>query len=917
MRSRRLSRFPPQLLLLCQCWLALCCLGTVPSSAAAPALASAEPADTYDQATVGFANPDQIVLPVNQVLTPAGRQVELADMRPQAIALSPDGRMLVTSGKTHELVVVDPTTGAILQRVALPSENTVEDLDPEVVSTHILEPDKQGQLSFTGLIFSRDGSRIYLSNVNGSIKVFAVGADRTVTALRTISLPPTRSPFRKKEIPSGLALSKDGKRLFVVGNLSNRLFELDLESEATNKVVRSFRVGVAPYDVVLVGNKAYVSNWGGRRPGAETLTGPAGRGTRVRVDPIRHIANEGSVTVIDLAKGQVLDEILLGLHSSAMAVSPNGRFLLIANAGTDTLSVVDTKRDQLVHTISMHWQPTDFFGASPNALVFDETGRNLYVCNGTQNAVAVVSFRLALSRLLGLIPTGWFPGAITYDAKRKALYVANIKGLGSGKRYKPDEKVKFNSHQYFGSLSLIPLPKKAELAQHTIAVMRNYRRAVAEQALLPARPGTAPRPVPERAGEPSLFKHVVYIIKENRTYDQVLGDVKEGNGDPELCVFPERITPNQHKMVREFVLLDNTYCSGILSADGHQWADSAIATDYMEKSFAGFPRSYPDGMEDSGVDALAYSPKGFIWDNAIAHGKTLRDYGEFTIGITGWKDRRRKPAPRFLDFYNDFVNQTGLINIGCRAAIGSLRPYIKTDTIGWNMAVPDVFRAAKFIEELQQFERLGKMPELIIICLPNDHTSGTRRNTPTPAAQVADNDLAFGQIVQAISHSAFWTNTCIFAIEDDPQAGWDHVSGYRTTAYVVSPYTRRNAVVSVNYNQTSLLRTIELILGLPPMNQMDATATPMFACFTNAPNFTPFKAVPANVPLDEMNPDPKAITDPVLRHYAVASEKLPLDAPDKCPEDLLNRIIWHAQKGSQAPYPDWAITKLENDDDDD
>jgi len=479
------------------------------------------------------------------------------------------------------------------------------------------------------------------------------------------------------------------------------------------------------------------------------------------------------------------------------------------------------------------------------------------------------------------------------------------------------EKIKYNSHQYFGSVSLVRVPNRKGLRRQTAIVLENYRRAALEAAKLPPRPDVPPRPVPERVGEPSLFKHVVYIIKENRTYDQVLGDMTEGNGDADLCVFGEKVTPNQHKISREFVLLDNTYCSGILSADGHQWTDTGFATDYMEKSFAGFPRSYPDGMEDSDVDALAYSPGGFIWDNALAHGKTLRDYGEFTISITGWKDAGRKPGPKFLDFYQDFMNQTGLIKISCRPAIASLGPYINTNTVGWNMDVPDVFRAAQFIKDLGEYERQGNLPNLIIVCLPNNHTSGTKAHSPTPAAQVADNDLAFGQIVEALSHSRFWKETCIFAIEDDPQAGWDHVSGYRTTAFVVSPYTRRRAVIDTNYNQTSLLRTIELILGLPPMNQMDATATPMFDCFTSEPDFSPYKSATNNIPLDQMNPEPKAISEPLKRHYAILSSQLPLEKVDQCPEDLLNRIIWHAQKGPHALYPAWAITHSRRTDDDD
>lgn len=859
---------------------------------------------------VGSAGPNRYVTPVNQILTPAGLQVDLPGSRPQGLALSPDGRLLVTAGKTHELIVIDSQTHALRQRVPLPSDNAQEP-SPGAVSTHILDPDKEGQLSFNGLIFSPDGSRLYLSNVKGSIKVFAVEIDQTVRGLYSIALPPADSPGRKQEIPSGLALSPDGKRLYVVLNLSNRLAELDA---ASGRVLRTWDVGVAPYEVVLAHDKAYVSNWGGRRPDAQSLTGPAGRGTLVRVDPVRHIANEGSVTVVDLKANRVVREIQVGLHSSAMILSPNGRHLLVANAASDTISVLETRTDRIIETIWAKASPADLFGASPNALAFDESGRTLFVCNGTQNAVAVIQFNPGRSKWLGLIPTGWFPGAIAYDHARQTICVANIKGVGSTKKYAPGQKVEYNSHQYYGTLSLIPRPNKRELAAYTRVVFDNYRRPALRAARLPARPGQPPRPVPERVGEPSVFKHVVYVIKENRTYDQVFGDIKEGNGDPSLCVFGENATPNQHKMAREFVLLDNTYCSGILSADGHQWADTAFATDYMEKSFAGFPRSYPDGMEDDDVDALAYAPTGFIWDNALAHGKTVRDYGEFAITEAFWKDRSKKESPKFLDYYRDFVNQTGLIQIGSRPAIESLRPHLVTNTVGWDMKIPDVFRAAQFIKELKQFEQSGNLPNLIIICLPNDHTSGTSEGAPTPAAQVADNDLAFGQIVEAISGSRFWKETCIFAIEDDPQAGWDHVSGYRTTAYVISPYTKRRAVVSTQYNQTSLLRTIELMLGLPPMNQMDATATPMTDCFVETPDFTPFTAVPNKVPLDQMNPAPKKISDPLLRRHAQASARLPLGEPDKCPDDLLNRIIWHAVKGAQTPYPVWAVSFHEEDD---
>ena len=854
--------------------------------------------------------------PVNQRVTPVGLQVALPRMRPQALALSPDGRLLVTSGLTHELVVVDPASGRVLQHVPLPADKgSAPSSSP--ASAAILHPDMQAQVSFTGLAFSPDGRRIYLADVNGDIKVFGVGPDHSVSPLLSFPLPPANALRRAAEIPAGIAVSHDGKRLYIALNLSNRLAELDA---ATGRVLRLWDVGVAPYAVVLAGEKAYVSNWGGRRPEHDSLVGPAGRGTLVRVDPVRHIASEGSVSVIDLSeaarKSEVRSpksEVLTGLHACALALSPNGRWLVVANAGSDTLTVIDTRTDQVVETICARQEPSDLFGAQPNALAFDKSGKTLFVCNGTQNAVAVISFKPGQSRMLGLIPVGWFPAAIAYDAPRKAIRVANLKGLGPGRVHKSTGHREYNSMQYQGSLSLVPVPATRQLADLTRVALSNLRYPLLAQARLPARPGQRARPVPERVGEPSVFKHVIYIIKENRTYDQVLGDVSEGNGDPALCTFGERITPNQHQLVRQFVLLDNTYCCGSRSSDGHQWTDSALATDYTEKSFAGFPRSYPAGGDITSEDALAYSPAGFIWDDAIAHGKTLRDYGEFTQDHKRWKDSTRKGRPGFLDLYRDFTQGTDTAVVWSEPVIETLRPYVATNTAGWDLSVPDVFRAAQFIKDLRRSEQTGAFPALNIIWLPNDHTSGTDPGAPAPAAALADNDLALGRIVEAVSHSRFWANTCIFAIEDDPQAGWDHVSGFRTTAYVISAYTKRREVVHTQYNTTSLLRTVELILGLPPMNQMDATATPMFDCFADAPDLTPFPAVPNNVPLDQINPAPKRITSARLRRDAYASARLPLDKADQCPDDLLNRILWRAIQGPDKPYPQWAVTADQDD----
>jgi hypothetical protein len=336
----------------------------------------------------------------------------------------------------------------------------------------------------------------------------------------------------------------------------------------------------------------------------------------------------------------------------------------------------------------------------------------------------------------------------------------------------------------------------------------------------------------------------------------------------------------------------------------------------MEKSFAGFPRSYPDGMGEDEDDALAYSPGGFLWDNALKHGKTLRDYGEFAAPAVKWRDPKRKGSPQFMDCFRQWKGEWDDVLFSSYPMVASLKPHMPTHYVGWGMEVPDQYRADFFIRELKAAEEKGEWPSLILICLPNDHTSGTSKGSPTPASCVADNDLAFGRIVEAISKSRFWPETAIFGIEDDPQAGWDHVSGYRTTAYCISPYAKRGAVVSTQYNTTSLIRTMEQILGLPPMNQFDASATPMSGCFTDRPDFTPFTAVPNNIPLDQMNPAPQAIHDPVLRRDAEVSAKLNFREVDKAPEDVLNRILWHAMKGSAIPYPEWAVTKDADDDDD-
>jgi DNA-binding beta-propeller fold protein YncE len=860
---------------------------------------------------VGPQHDGRVVVPTNQVLTPAGKQVLVAG-RPTDLALSPDGRWLAVTSY-RDVRILDAASG-------------------RTVTTA-----KISGASYKGLLFTTDGRGLYVSTIpgkrtekaGGSVAHFGVGSDGALTRVgeikfgaadereqtRALSADETYA-FGTKHLPAGMAWSADGNELLIALNLANQLVVVDRRND---RIIRRIPVGNAPYDVAVIGAKAYVANFAGRVPKDGDAVGPSGIGRPVRVDAARNIASEGSVSVVDWQKGRVLDEIVIGPHASAMAATKDGKHVAITCGNDDLVWVLDTTAERIVERISVRPSKDLLFGTAPNALAFSADGKRLFVACGTNNAIAVIDFEPGNSQVLGFIPVGWYPSAVVVDPQRNRLVVSNVKGIGSrehesweGKRLVRDKKVfGYNSHDYLGSVSLVPMPDVTEIEQHTASVLANNRLTGAISALAPPRREVPRRPIPERHGEPSSFKHVVYIIKENRTYDQVFGDVSRGEGDPSLCIYGREVTPNHHKIAEEFVLLDNFYCSGVLSADGHQWAMEAYVTDYLERAFGGFPRSYPF----DGGDALAYASSGFLWDNALARRKTLRVYGEFVKANIGWKDELRRGKPGFLDCYHDYLAGGHEIAIRGTATIKTLEPHLCPTYIGFPGTVSDQYRATEFIKELKQYERRGEFPNLAIMLLPNDHTAGTRPGMPAPEAAVADNDLALGRIIEAISHSRFWPETCIFVVQDDPQNGFDHVDGHRTVAMVVSPYTRRRSIDSTNYNQTSMVRTIELILGLPPMNQLDASAIPMSACFTDIADPTPYDPVPNRIPLDRMNPELSAIRDPRQLRWAQASLEEPLDEIDEADEDTLNRILWFAARGDDDTFPAWAV--LEDDDDGD
>ncbi len=846
--------------------LVVCLLGLT-SSCTAPGQGNG----AEERLRVGVQPDGRIVVPTNQILKPAGKQV-LFPGRPVAVRPIEGGKTLAVQNR-NDLLFVDVATAKVRQTLK----------------------SKVG-LSVTGL--AADGERVYTSDAKDHVLVAERQGDGSYRWGQSVAL-------RKPKVggaahPAGMALGGPGE-LWVTSTRGNDVQKIDLK---TGKVEEVVAVGVAPFTIHFAGpDKAYVSNWGGDPPRKDDPQAPSSK-TPVRIDPRTGVANAGSVSVLQPKDGhwRQVRTIQVGLHPSGMTGSRTGRFLYVANASSDTVSVIDTRSDTVVETIPCRPVYRLPFGSGANALALGPDGGTLYVANGTNNCLAVVRLaagssegdaadRPKTSTVAGLIPTGWYPGAVEVSADGKALFVANVKGHGSLGQPRPVAKGK-NSHDHLGSLSIIAMPDAAGLARYTAEVHVNNRLAYSLAGLEKPRPDARPVPVPARHGEPSVFKHVIYVIKENRTYDQVFGDMKEGNGDPNLVMFGEKVTPNLHALARQFTLFDNFYCSGVLSADGHSWVNEAYVTDYLERSFGGFTRSYPY----EGSDALAFAPTGFLWDNALAHKKTFRNYGEFA------KTTYTPAKAKWADVYADYKDGTRKVKIDVKPNLKTLEPWTHPHFPGFPLTTPDVYRAQLFLDEFREYEKKGDLPNLVYLFLPCDHTNGTSPGSPTPRAMVADNDLAVGRIVEAVSKSRFWPHTCIFIVEDDPQNGFDHVDGHRTVALVLSPYTRRRHVDSTNYNQTGMVKTIELILGLPPMNQLDLSATALRACFQEKADLTPYACLPNNVPLDEMNPPLKKLKGAAL-HWARRSLALNFAEGDAADEDTLNRILWHATRGA-APYPE-------------
>jgi len=829
-----------------------------------------------------------VLVSTNQIVSPIGKVQRVDGARPKDLALSPDG----------STVAVLTTASVLLYKIDGTPKGSVAV--------------KPGPL---GLAWQPDGQVLYASGEDGLVYRIAREAETwkasTFPAIdpakkvKVFSAPDSspaseakeKSGPKRKNDPqvAGLAVSPDGRRLYVALGISNAVSVVDLATRRGGPLIPT---GIAPYRIALSpdGKTLSCANRGGRAAREGEASAPSA-GSMVRVDPRTDSALRGSLTIIDTEQLTAV-EIEAGRQPSAMVFSADGKTMYVANSDEDDVDVFDTARREFVGRFPLRPPQDPGFGQIPNSLALSGDGRTLYVACGGANAVAALD--LPDGKVSGYFPAGWYPIAVA--AQKGRLFIASSKGFGSRSA---KEKAAFKVVGSVGTVQFIEPAQQQPIAERTRQVALNNGWGRTE---LPPRPGVPPAPIPERSGEPSLFRHVVFIIKENHTYDSTLGDMREGNGDPNLCLFGEDVSPNQHALARQWVLLDNTYTSGTNSADGHQWTVSGVANGYMEQNFSAHSRSYPY----DGGDPLAYSPEGFLWNSAVKAGKSLRVYGEF-VNKPRVIDSATGKTPAWKQLWEDYNAGGSRFSITANTENAALKPYLHPHYIGFPTVVSDQWRADQYLADLKGFEASGEMPALSILLLPNDHTTGTKPNYPTPRAAVADNDLALGRIVEGLSHSRFWKETLILVIEDDSQLGMDHVDGHRTMAFCISPYTRRGAVVREVYNHTSLLRTMELVLGLPAMNRFDRTATPMTACFVDQPDITPFSHLPNRTPLDELNP-PLSSLRGERKHLAQACARLDWSNVDRANPVVVARAVWEVQRPGEAFPWKWFHPDAKDDD---
>ncbi len=799
-------------------------------------------------------------LPNQWFLRPVGKQILVGDF-PENIAVHPSGKfaaVLHCGYGQHEIVVLEIASGKLVSRAAL-------------------------EESFYGITFSKDGRKVVCSGAGDEVVHTFTFADGYLSEPQAIKL----RDANLRGVPAGLALSGDGQTLFVANVWAHRISVVDVANKTvseeillgTNSLTASGSKNVVDEDEAAITKRAEAALV--QAQSADPF--PYGCVLDEKRDRLYvSLWAQAAVAVIDTKTRQVTARWATEDHPNEMLLTKSGKYLFVANANRNTVTVLDTESGKLVETLVAELQPNSLPGSTPNSLALSPDEKTLFVANANINTVAVFDVaELGKSRSLGFIPVGWYPTSVRVTPDGKRLLVANGKGISpKANRHgpQPGKDLPGNVREYIagllqGTVSVIELPahdKFEELMKRYTAQMYRCLPTTDKQIAASKLEGN---PIPHKAGEVSPIKYVFYVIKENRTYDQVLGDMREGNGDPALCLFPERVTPNHHRLARDFVLLDNFYVESEVSADGHEWTMGAYATDFVEKNW---PLSYGHNKHKKytypaeGNFLIAAPAGGYLWDRAREAKVSYRSYGEF-------------------------INNGKTTNAPGTSRVAALKGHFDPWYRGFDTDYPDVKRADRFISELKRFEKEGDMPRLQIVRLPNDHTSGTAAGKHTPTAQVADNDLALGRVVEAISRSKFWPKTAIFVVEDDAQNGPDHIDAHRTIAYVISPYVKRGSVDSTMYSTSSMLRTMELILGLKPMSQFDAAAMPMFHSFQGKPDVRPYKALPTNVNLNERNTR--------LAWGSKASGKMDFTKEDAVDDLLLNEVIWRSVRGADAPMP--------------
>ncbi|MFD9007333.1 alkaline phosphatase family protein [Streptomyces sp. NPDC059582] len=832
------------------------------------------------------------VISSDQYIAPYGSRTVIDDGKIMSSVVSPDGTHLAASMADGDaaLVIMDLETGQVKQKVGTSS---VDDLRIQ-----------SGAVGQEGPTYSPDGSQLWLGQGDGYTK-FTVNSDGTLADPTAISIPADGS---RHALVGAAVFSADGSTVYSAVNGQNRVVAID---SANGAIKQSWAVGNAPRGMAMVGNKLYVSNEGGRpaKTGDTTINS---YGTQVPANPDTGSSTTGTVSVISLADpSATVGSIDVGLHPTAV-YAKNGT-VFVTSTADNKVSVIDTANDKVVQTIATQPWPEASVGYEPDAVTLTDDG-HLLVTLGRANAVAVYRYKSPQDPVgyVGLLPTDYFPSEITTVGKN--VVVSNTRGIDARR---PTSKAGHGTHDTTSSLTQFTLPDDSVIRSETRKVFQQNGWTRGSVELAKGKGHKKPVPVPVRLGDPSTIKHVFLLVKENRTYDQIFGDMPQGNGDASLAQFGENVTPNQHTLASQFGLYDNTYDIGTNSAEGHNWLMQSDNPEYTESSAGEYTRSY-----DTEDDVLGHQKSGFIWTGAQAAGKSVKDFGEF-------QSAESKPSGAtwqnlYCDAKNmDATGQPTAYPIQTGSAIPSLNKVSVPGFPKFDTSVPDIYK-----EQIweQDFEKNGPA-NLNMFWFSNDHTGGPAN----AAAQVADNDLAVGRMVDEISHSKYWKDSAIFVVEDDSQAGLDHIDGHRAPIQIISPWAQRSTVDNRYYSQITMIRTIEQILGIHPMNQKDSAATPMTGAFTKKANNTPFTVVPNRTSLTlglstqpscgpdtpapqnaKAAPAPTSATVPAAEQTVAAKwetwkthQRLtgPNAVPDFANPAQMNHFTWYQTHEWTKPYP--------------